>query len=242
MHAVLESLIALQALDTAASLAHKRLDELPAIERALDAEAAAAALAVEAAKSQLASSNDARRALEKEVATLDGRLARFDEHKAAVKTNQEYTALLHEIATANAEKDALEERILLMMEEADGLAATLKAAQAAVTQHARDSEATRQALSAERATIEQELGQLSAARTGRAAAVEARALGMYEQLLKGRRGTAVAPMVGETCEACFVRLRPHVAQMIRRNDEIVQCESCQRILYYQAPEQAPADA
>jgi predicted nucleic acid-binding Zn-ribbon protein len=42
-------------------------------------------------------------------------------------------------------------------------------------------------------------------------------------------------MRGETCEACYVRLRPAIAQQIRRNADIVQCDNCQRILYYQAP-------
>jgi predicted nucleic acid-binding Zn-ribbon protein len=58
---------------------------------------------------------------------------------------------------------------------------------------------------------------------------------LYEQLLKGRRGIAMARMDGELCSACHVRLRPHVTQQVRRNDAIVQCESCQRILYYIAP-------
>ena len=53
----------------------------------------------------------ARRALEKDVAVVDARLSKFEDHKAAVKTNQEYTALLHEIATAKSEKDAVEEHL-----------------------------------------------------------------------------------------------------------------------------------
>ena len=48
-------------------------------------------------------------------------------------------------------------------------------------------------------------------------------------------------MTGELCEACHVRLRPHVTQQIRRNDSIVQCESCQRILYYVAPAAAASE-
>jgi predicted nucleic acid-binding Zn-ribbon protein len=65
--------------------------------------------------------------------------------------------------------------------------------------------------------------------------MEPAVLARYEQLLKQRRMVAVAAMRGETCEACYVRLRPAVAQQIRRNSEIVQCDNCQRILYYQAP-------
>jgi predicted nucleic acid-binding Zn-ribbon protein len=44
-------------------------------------------------------------------------------------------------------------------------------------------------------------------------------------------------MKGEICAACHVRQRPPVAQQIRRNDAIVQCDSCQRILYFKATPQ-----
>lgn len=238
----LAALVALQSLDSAADAARRRLAELPVAEQALDARIAAAAGGVEAAKATLVESQNARRALEKDVAAIDTRLSRFDDHKAAVKTNQEYTALLHEIATAKTEKDAVEERILLLMEDADRLAADLKTAEAALAAAKRESEGVRKSLTAERGTLEAELARLSLLRDDQRSKTDARALGTYEQLLKGRRGVAVAQMIGETCTACHVRLRPHVTQLIRRNEEIVQCESCQRILYHQAQGPAPESA
>jgi predicted nucleic acid-binding Zn-ribbon protein len=231
----LDSLIALQALDSAAEAARRRLSDLPAAEDALSARVAEAATALDAVKARIAANHDKRRALEKDVAVVDSRLARFDDHKAAVKTNQEYTALLHEIAGAKTEKDAIEEQILMLLEEADALAAELQAAETAVADARRDGEAGRAALTAERQTLEADLRRLAAERTGHAAEVDARHLATYEQLLKGRRGLAVARLAGETCTACHVRLRPHSVQMVRRNDSIVQCESCQRILYFESP-------
>jgi predicted nucleic acid-binding Zn-ribbon protein len=232
----LSALIALQSIDSAAEASRKRLAELPEAEREIDAGIAAAARAVDAAKARAQESQTARRALEKDVAGVDSRLARFDDHKAAVKTNQEYTALLHEIATAKAEKDGLEERILVLMEEADRLAAELKAAEAALASATRDAGAAKAKLGDERRMLEAELARLDAQRSAHRPGAAPRPLALYDQLLKGRRGLAVARMEGEICGACHVRLRPHVVQMIRRNEEIVQCESCQRILYWQAPE------
>jgi predicted nucleic acid-binding Zn-ribbon protein len=233
VNAALASLVALQALDTAADLARRRLAELPAVEEALDARIASAAAAVDTAKAKLQESQRARRALEKDVAGVDGRLARFEEHKAAVKTNQEYTALLHEIATAKTEKDVIEERILVLMEEADGLSTRLKADEAALADAKREEETGRAASRVERRALEDELARLAAERSTHTPGVEARPLFLYEQLLKGRRGLAVVRISGETCSACHVRLRPHVTQLVRRNEEIVQCESCQRILYFE---------
>jgi predicted nucleic acid-binding Zn-ribbon protein len=234
----LQSLVALQALDSAAESQRKRLAELPAAEQAIDAALSAAAREVEAGKARLQANTEARRALEKDVAAVDTRLSRFEDHKAAVKTNHEYTALLHEISTAKAEKDGLEERLLVLMEEADGLAADVKAAERQLADETKRAGAARAALSAEQQGIDAELARLSKERTAATASLDARALAQYEQLLKGRRGIAVARMTGDICDACHVRLRPHVTQQIRRNDAIVQCDSCQRILYFVPP--APA--
>jgi hypothetical protein len=228
----LANLIALQQLDTAADAARKRLAELPSAEDALAARLSAASASVDAAKARLAENQQARRALEKDVAQIDTRLARFDDHKAAVKTNVEYTALLHEIATAKAEKDGIEERILGLMEDADGLGREQKAAEATLALAKREGDELRKALAKERTTLEDDLLRLAHDRARETVGVDFALLGKYEQLLKQRRGIAVAAMNGEMCAACHVRQRPHAAQKVRRNDEIVQCESCQRILYY----------
>jgi predicted nucleic acid-binding Zn-ribbon protein len=228
----LAALIALQKLDSAAEAAERRVADMPATLEAIDAKTTAAAEDVDGAKARIAANVSARRALEKQVAGVDSRLARSNDHKAAVKTNQEYTAVLHEIEMAQAEKDRVEEQILMLMEEADGLAAALKAAEAILADTRREGDTARGALETERAAIDEELARLAGARKGEVAGIDAPTLARYEQLLRGRKGVAVAPIKGEMCAACFVRLRPHFIQTVRRNDSIVQCESCQRILHF----------
>jgi len=236
----LETLIVLQKLDTAADAARKRLSELPLAEQEIEKTVAAATTAVDGSKARLQENQQQRRALEKDVAVVDTRLARFDDHKAAVKTNHEYTALLNEIATAKSEKDGIEERILVLMEAADALAAEVKAAEKALADAKREGDKTRAALTTERSALEREAQRLADERTHEARGIDRTLLAKYEQLLKQRRGIAVAALVGEVCSACHVRLRPHVSQQVRRNSDIVQCDSCQRILYFQAPAEAPA--
>jgi predicted nucleic acid-binding Zn-ribbon protein len=241
----LSALIALQSVDSAIETSRRRLADLPKAEQDIEAGLTVAKADLDAARTRLQETLAARRALEKDVAAVDTRLARFDDHKAAVKTNQEYTALLHEIATAKAEKDAIEERILLLMEDGDARAAEVKTSETHLADANRAAETARAAFSAERKSLQAEIDRLSAERSDQTRHVDSRSLAVYEQLLKMRRGVAVAQMIGEVCAACHVRQRPPIAQIVRRNDEIVQCESCQRILYFQPPAhgaQAPAAA
>jgi len=208
---------------------------MPAAEQAIATALGAARASVDAEKARIQENTQARRALEKDIAGVDTRLARFDDHKAAVKTNHEYTALLHEISTAKAEKDAIEERLLVLMEEGDTLAAGLKAAERALTEEEDRGRKARAALETDRAQIDKELTHLSSERARESREVDTALLSKYSQLLKQRKGIAVSKMTGDICDACHVRLRPHVTQQVRRNDAIVQCDSCQRILYYIPP-------
>ncbi len=53
----------------------------------------------------------------------------------------------------------------------------------------------------------------------------------YEMIRK-RRGSAVAHTTMGTCSACHMTISPMMFQQLRRADEFAQCPSCQRLLYY----------
>ena len=51
-------------------------------------------------------------------------------------------------------------------------------------------------------------------------------------LARRRNGIAVAPARDGICTICHVRLRPQVFNTVLKNEQIMQCDWCQRILYY----------
>src|SRR6478735_3215912 len=107
MDADLERLIALQKLDSAAHDAERTLATEPERLKGLEAK-----LEVATAKDQVAENQNARRTLEKELAVHQGRLSKFREQAMAVKTNQEYHAIQHEITFAQTEIKKLEDGML----------------------------------------------------------------------------------------------------------------------------------
>ena len=56
--------------------------------------------------------------------------------------------------------------------------------------------------------------------------------GIFETTAKGRKGVAVAEARNGLCTICHVRLRPRVFNEVRKNESIIQCDSCRRILYF----------
>ncbi len=61
------------------------------------------------------------------------------------------------------------------------------------------------------------------------------ALALFERVSKHRKGLAMSEARDGLCTQCHVRLRPQVYNELRRNESVMQCESCSRILYFVAP-------
>jgi predicted nucleic acid-binding Zn-ribbon protein len=57
-------------------------------------------------------------------------------------------------------------------------------------------------------------------------------LAIFELVSSRRNGVALAEARDGICTICHVRLRPQVFNNVRRNEEIIQCDSCNRILYF----------
>ena len=104
------------------------------------------------------------------------------------------------------------------MEEADALAAELKAAEAALKSEQAEIARDRQQLEAERATSSDELERTSAERAAVAALVSRAALALFDRVAHGRKGLAMAEARDGLCTVCHVRLRPQVFNEVRRND------------------------
>jgi predicted nucleic acid-binding Zn-ribbon protein len=241
MNADLERVIALQQLDSGVEAAKKTLADAPEREKALDARREAAQARVAAAKEQLAHNQSARRDIDKELAVHQGRLSKFREQAMAVKTNQEYHAIQHEIAHAQTAIKNPEDRMLERMLETDELTAAVKKAESELAAEQKAVEADRRAMQAQHTELQAALERMAAERAAIVAALDPQVLAVFELVTKKRHGIAVAEAKDGICTICHVRLRPQVFNTVRRNEQIVQCDSCQRILYFvPAPAAAPA--
>jgi uncharacterized protein len=241
MIAELERLIALQHLDTAADAARKTLAGEPERERAFEERLEAARQHVADAKARLTASQTARREIEKEVAVHQGRLSKFREQAMAVKTNQEYHAIQKEISFAQSEIKAIEDKILERMLEADELTAEAKAADAELAAEQKAIDAGRKAMTAEHSDLEASLARMARERDALVGALDPQLVATFDMVSRKRSGVAVAEARDGICTICHVRLRPQVFNTILRNDQILQCDSCQRFLYF-VPKPAPQDA
>lgn len=241
MNADLERLIVLQRLDSTAQDAKRRLAEEPEREKAFEAELAAARDLVAAAKARLAESQSVRREHEKTVALHQGRLSKFREQAMAVKTNQEYHAIQKEIEFAQTEMKAAEDQVLERMLEADDLTAAIKRAESDLAAEQKKVDAGRKTMAAESVELKATLERVAAERLEVVRSLTPQVFSTFELVASRRNGIAVAEARDGICTICHVRMRPQVFNTVRRNEEIVQCDSCSRFLYFvPTPATSPA--
>jgi uncharacterized protein len=232
----LQRLIKLQQLESTIADARATIAAHPQRLADADARLNESKQAVETAKSRLKDNQEARRNLEKDVAVYQGRLTKFKDQLSLVKTNKEYQAMQHEIATAQSDLGGVEEKVLERMLEADAITADVKRAEAALAVRQKEIDAEKKEMTAELASVEASLKEATEGRVELLKNLEPRLIAIFEQVARVRKGVAISMATRDgLCSVCHVRMRPPVFQQVRHNDSIIQCESCQRILYWIPP-------
>ena len=232
----LQRLIDLQRLESTIADAKTRIASHPQRLAEADAQLTAASLLLESARNRLKDNQEARRTLDKDIALYQGRLSKFRDQQSAVKTNKEYQALGHEIETAQRDLGGVEEKVIERMVEADAIAADVKQAESVFAARRTEIEAQKKQMGDELAAVEASLKTATDERAALLGKIDQRLISTFEQVARVRKGIAVTTATRDgLCSVCHVRLRPQVFQLIRQNDTIVQCDSCQRILYYVPP-------
>jgi predicted nucleic acid-binding Zn-ribbon protein len=236
----LDRLVRLQAVETRAGEARKRIADAPGEIAALDAKLTASQDAVAAAKQEVSTCQGARRTFDKDLIAAQQRLSKYKEQLMEVKTNAEYHAMQHQIQSATTEVGKFEELILINMIEADDIAGRLKSAEAKLKADEAALAKDRAGIQADAAGQERVLVESERERGAIVAEMSASDLELFERVLKARQGIAVAPAIDGHCSICHVRLRPQVYNTILKNEAIVQCDHCQRVLYFAGVHQRSA--
>ena len=231
MNSDLKQLIRLQTIDLAIQGLRARIDRFPGISKALDDKLKSAQAGLESAKDRAKTNQGTRKKLEGEISSVESKISKYRDQMMSVKTNDEYRALQHEIEHAQNSIRKVEDDILNLMLEAESSQSDIKAAESRVKDDQRKVDHERKQLTDENQRDLSALESYLKERKDIEASISSELLPRYERVRKARGGIAVAAARNEVCEICQVRIRPQVFQEIRRNDQIIACDACQRILY-----------
>jgi predicted nucleic acid-binding Zn-ribbon protein len=232
VHPNVKKLLELQRVDQELASLRRDTDALPAEEakrkKKLDElERLAAEKKERSTKCELDS-----RALDKAIRQGDDEVKKLTERLNTVRNNAEYQATLFQIEAVKKDRDQTQEECLKLLEALDG--------------YKKEVEATAKVAAEERAVFQQFLAEAEKLRNARkgdidavtqkrnavAQGVQADILNDYQRMLGTRNGMSVCAVDGGGyCQGCYSKITTNDRAKLMGSSAIVQCGSCQRILY-----------
>ena len=203
-------------------------EERAAIARQLAGERAP----LDQAKARLAELQKQRRAVEQEISGLTETERKFQNQLMAVKKNEEYKALQHEIAGVRGQRSDLETRVLEHLEAEDRENAERPALERGLAAAEQEAAARLARIDAEERADRERVAALEAERSGFVAGLQPAVRSRYERVRGSLDGRALVAIVKGACGGCFRAQPPQVIQEARKRDRVLSCEGCGRMLLW----------
>ena len=241
MQPLVENLVKLQAVELDRARITQSIRQLaPELAQAESALATAQRDASDASAA-LSREETQRTRLEREIESHRQKAARVRSQQNSVTNPAQADAIEHELAFAKGEIERLENDELSSLERTDAHETSLAAARARVENHAATLDTTRLSVSRRQAEFDQELVGLGKERESLRQTLDdldATILARFDRLVASR-GTAIARAENQQCNGCRMGVRPQTWNQLREG-QLLNCDSCGRLLYWDPAIAAPA--
>lgn len=169
--------------------------------------------------------------LEDELEMDQVRLGRSQARLTSIKTNREYQALLKEIDEIKKTNKVREDEILAILEESEKIAADIEEKRKLNEETRKEKDAEERRLEGLLAEIDEKIASLQKEREEKVQFVNKEILARYDFLRQKRGGLAVVEVRGSVCTGCNMNITPQLYNELLRNERIIFCPICQRIIY-----------
>lgn len=149
-----------------------------------------------------------------------------------IKNIKELQALQREIEQIKQSNGELEEALIQVMEDLDGVKAEMKTKQDEMAAMRAEWQKKQEELQAQISGIDQAVSEAANRRQSIAAQVGRDLISRYELIFSRRGGTAVVEVTGGICQGCYMNIPPQLWNEIIRSEKVHLCPSCQRILFF----------
>ncbi|HSH39542.1 MAG TPA: C4-type zinc ribbon domain-containing protein [Chthoniobacterales bacterium] len=233
MQPELEQLLILQDRDQKIKQIQSEVRTLPQQRAHLDSQLKASAAALDGAKHKAQQVEVEKKRLELDVGTRETSIARLRTQQYETRKNDEFRAIGNEIERYQKEIQAIEDQELELMEQADKLKVEVSEAEKQAAA-ARDSVARQMAdLESKAKALDDRLRALKDERAQIASRVDEDVLDRFQRLFVSKGDAAVVGLRHEVCTGCHMKLTPQTVHRVKAERELVSCEQCGRILYWE---------
>jgi len=230
--AIAAELYALQEIDSAIDVARATL---AAVEEHLGEteELTSARAAVEEHREALRGLHDSQRDIEWQVDDARSHVTAVESklYGGTVRNPKELSGLNDDANMLKGQLRRREDELLNHMVKVEEQEAALRQAEAVLKEVEGRWRGEQADLLGQKERLEAELTELESSRQPQAGRVDGRVLDLYGLLRDRRQGKAVVKVERGMCQGCRISLPMSVLQKARSGFDVVQCVSCERILY-----------
>ncbi len=172
-------------------------------------------------------------AYEQKIQEIATKLNQLESQQSSIKKGDEFNALTQESTALERERIAVEQKVSdlvdkrVIEEEIFGkIKESLEASETNSLNLEKEIQGSIQLINEEGSSLKKEREDLSKK-------ADPAILHVYERLLKNKKDRVIVPIQNRTCSGCHIALTPQHENIVRKGENLVFCEHCSRIHYWQ---------
>ena len=180
--------------------------------------------------------NEEVSSLEKRIVVLNEKLKSLESKQSSVKKVDEFNALTQEMTSLERESISIEQQIsnlvdkrVLEEEIREKINHSLKTSDTNSQQLENEIKVSIEKINEEGLALLKDRDEI-------VKAVDPELLKIYERLLRNKKDRVVVPIENRTCSGCHIALTAQHENLVRKGSNLVFCEHCSRIHYWQESE------
>lgn len=175
-------------------------------------------------------------AYELKIQEISGKMKKLESQQSSIKKVDEFNALTQEMTALERERISVEQKVSDLVDRRVAEEELMQK----IKESLQSSEASSRSLEKEIldsvTLINEEGSSLKNQREALAKEADPEILHIYERLLRNKKDRVVVPIENRTCSGCHIALTAQHENIVRKGDNLVFCEHCSRIHYWQEAE------
>jgi predicted nucleic acid-binding Zn-ribbon protein len=231
MEDILDILITIQRLDDKLKDTKSEIEVIPNKIERLEKEIKEANETLNEKTSRIEEIRKIYKMKEGDIAENENKITKLNSQTFAVKTNEEYRAILNEVDFLKKENEKIEDEMIGLLEEEEKLKGSIAKYEAETEDFTKEQSSKIENIKKHNEQLIESLAQLNADFETNFGKLPAEIKEQYNKTRKFR-GNAVCLIHDETCTGCYANLTPQFLNELKKRDSLLLCDSCGRILIY----------
>jgi predicted nucleic acid-binding Zn-ribbon protein len=174
--------------------------------------------------------------LEQKIQEVNAKIKKLESHQANIKKADEFNQITQEMTQAERERIAIEQKVSDLVDRRVAEEEMLAKIKESLKGSEESSINLETEIQSSISLINEEGAGLKAQRDALAQESNPEILQTYERLLRNKKDRVVVPIENRTCSGCHIVLTAQHENLVRKGANLVFCEHCSRIHYWQESE------